>query len=63
MRSLAQTAASTGSNELTVIPIEYRKKSASLQKAGFIYMNELAKKLQPILHGVITYKFQQDALL
>lgn len=40
------------------VPIAYTKAKSSLQQVGFTYMNDLAQKLQRVLHGVITYKLQ-----
>jgi hypothetical protein len=57
-----QIPAADGSTEtnMTVIPVAYQpaKRKESIQRLGFLYLNELAKKLQPALHGVVTYKLQ-----
>lgn len=45
----------------TTVPIAYNKAKSSLQQIGFTYMNDLAQKLQRVLHGVISYKLQAVA--
>lgn len=45
----------------TAVPIAYNKAKSSLQQIGFTYMNDLALKLQRVLHGVISYKLQAVA--
>ncbi|GAB2579658.1 hypothetical protein [Spirosoma areae] len=46
-----------------VLPIAYSKRKNSLQRAGFLYLNELAKKLQAHFRGVIFYKVEQNLAL
>ncbi|CCH55431.1 hypothetical protein BN8_04690 [Fibrisoma limi BUZ 3] len=50
--------AASGSQTVSYIPVEYTTSKASSQRLGFLYMDQLAKKLQPVLHGVIIYKYQ-----
>ncbi|GAB2574176.1 hypothetical protein [Spirosoma areae] len=45
------------------VPIAYSKRKNSLQRAGFLYLNELAKKLQAHFRGVIFYKVEQNLAL
>ncbi|WP_460973487.1 hypothetical protein [Spirosoma migulaei] len=55
-------ANSNDPSDSKVVPIGYQKSKTSVSKAGFIYMNELAKKLKPVLHGVIRYKAQKGTM-
>ncbi|RIV18412.1 hypothetical protein DYU11_27940 [Fibrisoma montanum] len=50
--------APNGAQSIRYVPVEYTTSKASLQRLGFLYMDQLAKKLQPVLHGVILYKYQ-----
>ncbi|QJW91760.1 hypothetical protein HNV11_21440 [Spirosoma taeanense] len=43
-------------------PVEYRKGSTAPQNEGFLFMDNLARKLQPVLHGVMSYKLQNHPL-
>jgi hypothetical protein len=42
--------------------ISYSKSHASLQRMGFVYMDDLARKLQLALQGSIMYKYQKDPI-
>lgn len=48
------------SSDVMVVAAAYQptKRKESLQRLGFLYLNELAKKLQIALHGVVSYKVQ-----
>ncbi|MVM35971.1 hypothetical protein GO755_38515 [Spirosoma sp. HMF4905] len=51
---------SSGSSERNITPIRYHTGKSTLAKAGFMYLDGLAHKLRPVLHGVIRYKVQKD---
>ena len=46
--------------EASVLPVVFQptKRKESLPQLGFMFLNDLAKKLQPVLRGVISYKVQ-----
>ncbi|GAB3769907.1 hypothetical protein GCM10028818_06830 [Spirosoma horti] len=51
---------STGLASKKVIQASYHKEKSksALSRLGFLYLNDLAQKLHPALHGVISYKVQ-----
>lgn len=46
--------------EASVLPVAFQpgKRKETLPQRGFTFLNDLAKKLQPVLRGVISYKVQ-----
>ncbi|GAB3558266.1 hypothetical protein [Spirosoma fluminis] len=51
-----------GSAAGKTIAIAYTKSRTSLQTIGFLYMDELARKLQAALRGPIMYKYQESII-
>jgi len=47
-----------------VISASYQKEKnkSTLARLGFLYLSDLAQKLQPSLHGVISYKVQTEPM-
>ncbi|AKD56170.1 hypothetical protein SD10_15965 [Spirosoma radiotolerans] len=54
----------TGLASSKVIPASYQKErsKSTLPRLGFLYLSDLAKKLHPALHGVISYKVQPEPM-
>jgi hypothetical protein len=51
-----------GSDNYKAVGYSKEKSKPSLSRAGFLYLNGLAKKLYPELHGVISYKVQPEPM-
>jgi len=45
-----------------VVPVVYTQRSTSLQQKGFLYMDDLARRLQSVLHGSLTYEYLRDKI-
>ncbi|QMW03850.1 hypothetical protein [Spirosoma foliorum] len=61
LRELPQADGSK-STKGNLMHAHYQGGTTSLAKAGFSYMDELAKKLKPALRGVIHYKLQKEPM-
>ncbi|GAB4050821.1 hypothetical protein [Spirosoma litoris] len=61
LRELPQ-ADDSKSTKGNLVHAHYNGGTTSLSKASFRYMDELAKKLKPALHGVIQYKLQKGPM-
>ncbi|GAB4035230.1 hypothetical protein GCM10028809_43430 [Spirosoma gilvum] len=61
MRSTEPQSETAGSASLKTVPIRYHNRKMSLAKIGFLYLDGLAHRLQPVLNGIIRYKYQKSS--